>query len=285
MEAPLAPAPASVDSEAVAALVSRDKLGALLAHFPRLPAFTPVVHVLDEEQTLRNVALAVEAGADGVWLISHGRLTDAQLLHELVPVVRAAHPLLFLGVNCLSMSSPTVFEEVCKVPCRIDGVWSDSMGVQTPEQSRAKGMDPATAPQHRAERFLAGRAAGAAFAATGGLSFGGISFKYIDDDPHRSREDEQLLIDLGCRYTDVLTSSGPGTGLAMDAAKARALRGNAGGVPTAVASGVGMDNVDTFRGFFDVFLVASSCQGDSFEELDAAKVKALAAKIHSFREA
>jgi predicted TIM-barrel enzyme len=69
----------------------------------------------------------------------------------------------------------------------------------------------------------------------------------------------------------------------MNTRKGPALRNNAVGAPTAVASGVSLDNVDEYHPFVDVFLVASSCQGVDFHELDEDKMRALAIKIHSFR--
>jgi predicted TIM-barrel enzyme len=69
----------------------------------------------------------------------------------------------------------------------------------------------------------------------------------------------------------------------MNTAKGPALRNNALGAPTAVASGVSLANVSEYRPFVDVYLVASSVQGNDFHELDEDKMRALAAKIHAFR--
>jgi hypothetical protein len=279
-------------SAAAEALASRDRLMALTRHFPTLPAFTPVVHVLSAEQALEMVARAVRAGADGVWLISHSRaVSDKALLESVSAAVRAAHPALFIGVNCLSLSAAKTVTEVAALAHRIDGVWCDTMGVVAPEELRARAADAASDdddavqphPQQRAEQFLEARAAASSWAHAGGLLFGGCSFKYIDDDDERAPEDEAALMSWGSRYADVLTTSGPGTGLAMNAAKGPALRNNAAGAPTAVASGVSLSNVEEYRPFVDVYLVASSVQGRDFHELDEDKMRALASKIHAFR--
>ena len=255
------------------------------------------MHVRDTAQALRNVGVAVAAGADGVWLISHGSVDMEELLHDVAAEVREAHPRLFLGVNCLG-DGDAVFAAVAALPFRVDGIWCDTMGVRTPEQwrreckARREGEGPlpssaadfAAAPQPHAERFLAARDAARAWAYGGGLCFGGVSFKYIDENERRSAADEQALLDVSGRYCDVLTTSGAGTGRAAAVDKMRLLRANAARAPTAVASGVALDNVDACRECVDVYLVASSIQrGGDFHELDAAKTAQLCARIHSFR--
>jgi hypothetical protein len=239
----------------------------------------------------------VRSGADGVWLISHGGVGDTALLEVIAAAVRAAHPALFIGVNCLSRSAAKTIAAVAALPHKIDGVWCDTMGVLAPEllRERAEAEEEEEEeeeddsepkhPQWRAEALLESRAApaAAAWSAAGGLLFGGCSFKYIDDDDSRAPEDECTLMSTGARYCDILTTSGPGTGQAMNTAKGPALRNNALGAPTAVASGVSLANVSEYRPFVDVYLVASSVQGNDFHELDEDKMRALAAKIHAFR--
>ena len=47
------------------------------------PAVLPVVHVLNEDQAIRNIRLAMQEGAQGVFLINH----DFSCL-ELLPILR-----------------------------------------------------------------------------------------------------------------------------------------------------------------------------------------------------
>ena len=61
------------------------------------PVILPVVHVLDEKQATRNVALAIRAGAPGVLLINHDISREAFV--PLIRTVRARFPTLWLGVN------------------------------------------------------------------------------------------------------------------------------------------------------------------------------------------
>src|SRR4051794_37575456 len=90
--------------------------------FANRHAVLPVVHVAGREQALRNATLARDGGADGAFLISHGHVSDEQLL-EIHRIVAEALPGFWLGVNCLSLS---VEETFCRVRDRADGVWVDN---------------------------------------------------------------------------------------------------------------------------------------------------------------
>ena len=66
------------------------------------PLFFPVIHPVSEATALQSVATAVEAGADGVFLINQG-LGVAGVL-DLARRVVAERPGLPVGVNLLGMS-------------------------------------------------------------------------------------------------------------------------------------------------------------------------------------
>lgn len=63
------------------------------------PAVLPVIHVLDYEQTRRNVIVALKEGAQGVFLINHD-FYYPQLL-PIIKEIRSAFPYLWMGVNFL----------------------------------------------------------------------------------------------------------------------------------------------------------------------------------------
>lgn len=77
-------------------------------------------------------------------------------------------------------------------------------------------------------------------------------------------------------------TSGPGTGRAAALAKLQALQGGMRGCPLALASGVSTENVGPVldHDAAQCFLVASSI-ANGFHDLNAAKVRALANRIHS----
>ena len=66
------------------------------------PAVLPVIHVQDFEQTKRNVVVALQQGAQGVFLINHD-FWPAELL-PIIKQIREAFPYLWLGVNFLGVT-------------------------------------------------------------------------------------------------------------------------------------------------------------------------------------
>src|SRR5438094_7082892 len=81
----------------------------------------PVIHVTDPEQAARNPRLARDNGADGAFLISHGRVSDDELL-TIHAAVAADVGEWFVGVNCLSLSVEETFR---RMGGRVAGVWID----------------------------------------------------------------------------------------------------------------------------------------------------------------
>src|SRR5436190_24119455 len=81
----------------------------------------PVIHVVGREQAVRNTRLARDHGADGAFLISHGRVSDDELL-TIHAAVAADMGDWFVGVNCLSLSVEETFR---RVGGRMAGLWID----------------------------------------------------------------------------------------------------------------------------------------------------------------
>jgi uncharacterized protein len=223
--------------------------------FGRAPVLLPVVHPIGREEALASLRVVNDAGAPGAFLIDQG-MSEAEVL-ELIKEARARFPKLWLGVNLLSRSPAdalTTALDACDG--RIDGIWSDNAGVD--EQAPA---------QPRAEELLAVRRA----RGWNGLYFGGTAFKY---------QREVAYADLGrtaalaARYVDVVCTSGPGTGQAVDVEKLRAMRTGLGDAALALASGVTAENVGTYVPYVQAFLVGTGIEA-SFGVIDAARVTAL----------
>ena len=71
------------------------------------PAVLPVIHVQDQIQINRNIELAVECGAQGVYLINHDFGVS-----DFLPLIRACrrdHPSLWLGINFLGVTGLRAF--------------------------------------------------------------------------------------------------------------------------------------------------------------------------------
>jgi len=71
------------------------------------PVVTPVIHVLDTAQILRNVGIAVGAGAAGGFLINHD--FEKEKLVPIIRDVREAMPGLWFGVNFLAVPGSEAF--------------------------------------------------------------------------------------------------------------------------------------------------------------------------------
>ncbi|MCA9976700.1 MAG: hypothetical protein KC413_13150, partial [Anaerolineales bacterium] len=147
----------------------------------------PVIHVGSQQQALRNVQIAREAQADGIFLINH-EMSGAALL-TIHRAVVAEHPDWWVGVNCLDLTPFEVFHHIDDTAA---GVWVDNALID--EQAEQQPL---------AEAVLAVRKK----AGWPGLYFGGVAFKY-----------QRLIYDLrqaavqATPYMDVVTTSGPGTG-------------------------------------------------------------------------
>lgn len=199
----------------------------------------PVVHVQDAVQGVEQSRIALEAGVDGIFLISHGSMDDDGLT-EVFLRVADAHPGAFVGVNYLGKGAGAFgylaeLQRAGQLPVMPAAVWADDA-----IDSTSRGWPDASA-----------------FPTV--EYFGGVAFKYTStytDDP------EQAAAEVEARRgrVDVITTSGPGTGSPAPVAKIRAMKAAAGSQPLAVASGVDPSNLAAFRGLVDKVLVASSLE-------------------------
>jgi hypothetical protein len=216
----------------------------------------PVVHVESEHQARSNSDLARDAGADGVFLINHSSgYEDLLRIHQLV---FEDHPDWWIGVNCLDLYPWDVFDVVSD---DVAGIWVDNAGV-----------DERRSDQPEAEKAVAARER------TGwkGLYFGGVAFKY-----QRPVEDLTRAAQLAARFMDVVTTSGPGTGLAAASEKIAAMNEALGGQPLAIASGITPENVGDYLDLADCFLVATGISR-SFTQLDPERVRLLVERVRAF---
>lgn len=214
----------------------------------------PVVHVESEEQARRNSELAADAGCDGVFLINH--FSDHEHLLSIHAAVARSMPGYWVGVNCLGLHPGRVFEVVTPA---VGGVWADNAEI-----------DERTQEQPAAEKIAAARQA----SGWDGLYFGGVAFKY-----QRSVEELERAASLvASGYMDVVTTSGPGTGLAAERDKITRLRSRLGARPLAIASGITPENVADYLDVADCFLVATGISR-SFTELDPARTAELVKRV------
>lgn len=206
----------------------------------------PVIHINNTERAVHEAEVALDMGADGVYLIDHhGGEPDTTF--EVFNTIDEHRPDAYVGVNLLGYSSTDVLKtmrdahqrrELVRIP---DGVWIDDVrhsGNMSPREVFEYKQNDSVL---RSMRIL-----------------GGIAFKYTrsyTDDPGKAQDEVGSLESA----VDVVTTSGKGTGSAPSASKIRAMH-EASTKPIAVASGISLDNIGDYRGFVDEILVASSVE-------------------------
>jgi predicted TIM-barrel enzyme len=217
-----------------------------------------VIHVVGQEQAVRNAQVARDGGADGAFLISHGGVSDDQLL-DIHQVVAAEMRGWWVGVNCLSFSVEETFR---KMGDRVAGVWIDDALIDERRDEQPAAMRIAEVQKENGWR---------------GLYFGGVAFKY-----QRAVSDLARAAKLAARWLDVVTTSGPGTGQAADPEKIRVMKQALGDHPLAIASGVTPENVTDYLANADCFLAATGVSY-TFEELDPDRVRDMVRVVRAWR--
>lgn len=212
--------------------------------FDHARVLLPVVHCIDTQQVQAQADVALEHGADGIWLINQGGMDDRGVLYTAEFIARE-RPGLFIGVNLLGLGRKEIEDRLVSRRSPVVGLWTDTLIVT---------------------RFR-------------GLYFGSVAFKGQPPvDPSRWGKKAREAMILGA---DVVTTSGPATGQPAPIEKVQAMRKVLGDHALALASGVAVDNVAQYLPFVDAFLVASSLER-SFGEFDPGRLQALADVIHAF---
>jgi hypothetical protein len=223
--------------------------------------FYPVIHCIDPDEqqglghAIANTRIAIENGADGVFLIGHGMYF--MNLFFIYHHVRKEFPRIWIGVNFLDISNEKTWAKLTTIAseCKnLDALWIDRL----PDE---KLLLPQTL-----------------------QVFGGVAFKYID--PHQSGEDLEIACKKAMKCVDVAVTSGNRTGSAPDISKLKSIRKNLGeNFPFALASGISSTNVSMFLEYVDICIVASSiCKRisnlDNTEYLVPERVRDMATLIH-----
>ncbi len=196
--------------------------------------FYPVIHCTDPfrqngvDHALHNTRIAVENGADGVFLIGHGM--QFPQLTRLYDHVRKDFPHTWIGINFLDLGARKIWvglETVVMGCVGLNALWIDSL------------------PEYR-------------LALPSKIQlFGGVAFKYIA--PNLSGDALISACTEAKRCVDIATTSGERTGSPPSIQKLASIRAALlGQMPVAVASGVSEENVCTLLPYVDMFLVASS---------------------------
>lgn len=226
-------------------------MASFIETFPTGRAVLPVIHAENSKQVLRNVEIAQDEGADGVFLIDmHGR--NPSLLKKFQEAASDIEPTWFIGVNYLNVPQVKVFK---LLDHRVSGLWTDNALI-----------DETIEEQVGAEEFERARKE----SGWNGLYFGGVAFKY-----QAGVSNLEAATKIARGFMDVITTSGPKTGSPPDIEKMAVMRSAVGRHPLGIASGITPENVHRYLPFASAFLVATSLIIDGTQDFDRVRVRDL----------
>ncbi|MEO1066771.1 MAG: adenine phosphoribosyltransferase [Pseudomonadota bacterium] len=212
------------------------------------PVVLPVIHVLDAEQTARNVDVLIGEGAAGCFLINHD--FEVKRFLPIIEETRRAYPSLWLGVNFLAVTGKDAFPTLGRLEgegCPVDAYWADDARINE------HGTDQTEADEIAKSRDTSGWT---------GLYFGGTAFKKQRE---VAPDDCEAAARAACPFMEVITTSGVATGKEADLTKIEDFRRGIGDRPMALASGITPDNARAYADV-DCFMVATGInrEGDFY---------------------
>jgi predicted TIM-barrel enzyme len=217
-------------------------------------AVFPVIHVLDHEQTCRNIEIAIAYNVAGVFLINHD--FDVPQFLPIVESVRVEFPDIWLGLNFLAVTGKVAFPILAKLEkegSRIDGYWADDARID-----ESRDVDD----QSEASEILRVKKE----CGWAGLYFGGTAFK-----KQRSVDENDYLYSaqIAYKWMDVVTTSGVATGQEAGTEKVKIFRQGVEENALALASGITPENVQSYAQDLDAILVATGINyTDDFYNID-----------------
>jgi predicted TIM-barrel enzyme len=193
----------------------------------------PVIHYVDHETTLKQADLAFEAGADGVFLITHSSYCcDSDLLRPLI-TLRQAYTKKFIGLNLLSANAVEAFKIARDV--NASGVWIDDPGITS------NGVTPQGLELHAASKQ-----------APHIEVYASVAFKYQNPEPNPPAAAHNAVM-----QGFIPTTSGAATGVPPDLEKIVAMYKRTQPWGLAVASGMTPDNVVPYVPYLSHILVST----------------------------
>lgn len=227
----------------------------------------PVIHVLDNIQTERNITYAKEAGCPGVFLINHDFSVE-----QFLPIIRHSReqfPDFWIGVNFLAVTGKKAFPilaELGQDQIEVHAYWADDARIDENSQ-----VDKQT------EADEIARIKGSC--GWNGMYFGGTAFKKQREvDP----ADYGKSAEIATSFMDVVTTSGIATGHEADLNKMETFRTACGNTPIALASGITPENIEQYLPYIDATLVATGInKKDDFYNIDPSRLSTLMNNVQS----
>lgn len=212
----------------------------------------PVIHHNNIKQTLLNADIAVEAGVDGVFLIS--MIGDDEALNEAHLYVKSKYSDLKVGINHLTKTAYSSLK--FNLERDIEMTWTDNCGICDGE-----ALDVA----YRISNLLKDNPKHE--------FFGAIAFKYQKTD-HKPDLSASLAEKLGI----ITTTSGAATGIAPDVEKLSFIKSGLKNGKMAVASGVTPENAHVIAPYVDYILVSTGIEAYK-DVFDLDKLKQLVENV------
>jgi hypothetical protein len=191
--------------------------------------FLPVIHcTYNANHALYNARIAYENGADGIFLINHN--IHYSVVCFLYEEIRKKFPQSWIGINLLDVANK--WKDLESILCvrgnfpGLNALWVDGM------------------PNHRLNIKPEIEV------------FGGVAFKYLN--PNQGGNDLALACEKATKNVNVITTSGNQTGSPPSIEKLMEIRKHIGNSRLALASGVTLENITSFKPIVDDFIVASS---------------------------
>ncbi len=204
---------------------------------------TIVIHVLTEDQVLKNVEVCVKNAVDGIFLICHIE-NSANFLLRMYNKVRQKYPNLWIGLNYLDLM-PVELIQKGYLPNDANALWIDDGGIYEDERGYSKAAEISLTLNGWINSIRPKPKV---------LLFSGTAFK----SQRRKVKDLEYVTQTAEKWADVVTTSGIVTGSSAPVEKIEDMhyylshKGVLG-----LASGVTPENIHQYRGV-DWFLVATS---------------------------
>ncbi len=224
------------------------------------PVILPVIHVLDADQTSRNIDHLIKANIPGCFLINHD--FDVETFLPILKTIRADFPSYWIGLNFLAVTGKTAFPILAELQdegYHFNAYWADDARI-----------DERVSPQIEADEIAKIKQS----CGWKGLYFGGTAFKKQRPvDPAHYAVSAQIARGL----MDVVTTSGIATGNAAELSKIHNFRKTLPDTPLALASGITPENATDYHQV-DCFMVATGINyKDDFYNIDPEKLQDLIA--------
>lgn len=226
----------------------------------------PVVHINTPDVAFEQGAAALEAGADGVYLIDHLSANPEGTFSTFNRLVQE-RPEAFVGMNLLGYEPSFALHAMrravasSKLSREPDALWTDDI-----LEGRAASRT-GEAKRYRDRYEMKTRI------------LGGVAFKYTSTYTDVPKTAARLASFLE-PYVDTVTTSGHGTGKAPSYEKISAMKAVIKG-DLAVASGIDVENISRYHGTVDEILAASSIETESYSGIfDQSKLHDLIEAAH-----